>query len=312
MDFKNQIIEKLKSNRPSLSASSLKTYLSLLSNLPKKINVPNDIESFDLYKVDIVDFINTLDKNSQGAKTLLSALYIITMDEDYRTSMMDASKIITDNYINQKKTNKQNEMKLTFNDIKNKYEKLLKIVKADPSVLNYQNVLLVGLMSGIFEEVVPRRNEWANVKYANYNENLDNYIKNNIVTFNTFKSKKWIGKQTVKLPIKLMNILKQYMKVNTNDTFLFYNNKGNCLCSSELTKRLHQIFGGQNMSCDHFRSIYISEKYKNLPTTTKDMISTAHKMGHSVETALTCYLKPIDNNFDDIYDCTDKYEMPDF
>ena len=57
----------------------------------------------------------------------------------------------------------------------------------------------------------------------------------------------------------------------------------------DYNRTLQKIFG-KTISVDNLRSIYLSEKYKNIPSLV-DMEATALAMGHQVTTALTDYVK---------------------
>ena len=93
------IVEKLKSNRSTLSESSLKTYNSILSNLYKKV-FPNDkeidISKFSQYK----KFLAFLDSyESSKRKTYLSALTVMCPDiEQYRELMNQDGKKYNDEH----------------------------------------------------------------------------------------------------------------------------------------------------------------------------------------------------------------------
>jgi hypothetical protein len=69
MDFKNDIIQQLESNRPNLPPSSATTYASLLLNLIKKMDLSNTLESFIIYKNDILSFIENKITSLQSKKT---------------------------------------------------------------------------------------------------------------------------------------------------------------------------------------------------------------------------------------------------
>jgi len=54
-------------------------------------------------------------------------------------------------------------------------------------------------------------------------------------------------------------------------------------------RTLQKIFG-KTISVDNLRSIYLSEKYKNIPSLV-DTEKTAEAMGHTVSTSLENYVK---------------------
>jgi hypothetical protein len=59
--------------------------------------------------------------------------------------------------------------------------------------------------------------------------------------------------------------------------------------NSDYNRLLNKIFG-KTISVDSLRSIYLSEKYKNVPNY-NEMADTATKMGNSIPTSLINYVK---------------------
>ena len=81
-DLKLLLQEKIKENRPNLGTSSIKTYISILSNLYKKLNGDGNIEWFERGINEILKYLD--DKNNQTQKTTLSALFILTNLKEYQ------------------------------------------------------------------------------------------------------------------------------------------------------------------------------------------------------------------------------------
>ena len=77
--------------------------------------------------------------------------------------------------------------------------------------------------------------------------------------------------------------------MNTSD-FLFPKQDGKTSMTNVDYNRACQRAFGKNISVDALRSIYLSNKYKDVPAML-DMEATATAMGHSVGTALTDYVK---------------------
>ena len=59
--------------------------------------------------------------------------------------------------------------------------------------------------------------------------------------------------------------------------------------NSDYNRLLNRAFG-KNISVDALRSIYLSHKYKDIPSY-NDMEETATKMGHSLNTSIMDYVK---------------------
>ena len=70
-DIKKILPDKLKENRPNLSDSSLQTYISILTNIHKKLNGGNTIDWFKKEYEQIVKHLE--EKNDQTKKTNSSA-----------------------------------------------------------------------------------------------------------------------------------------------------------------------------------------------------------------------------------------------
>ena len=78
MELKKQISEQLHSNRPNLSANSVKTYTSLLFNIQKKLN--KKVNSMEWYAnsedviIQSLDAANrlVLDQNKSEAKSKIT------------------------------------------------------------------------------------------------------------------------------------------------------------------------------------------------------------------------------------------------
>ena len=95
-DLKLLLQEKIKENRPKLSTSSVKTYISILSNLYKKLKGDGNIEWFNKESNQILKCLE--EKNDQTKKTNLSALFILTGKQEYQSVMNSVMKTVNDNY----------------------------------------------------------------------------------------------------------------------------------------------------------------------------------------------------------------------
>jgi hypothetical protein len=120
------ITESLKQNRPNLSASSLKTYSSVLRNLQKNMK-GEGLEWFSNNDRDILEYLK--DKTPQTKKTTLSALFVLTKQQSFKDVMMTVMKSVNDTNKEQKKNVKQEENWMSVTEIKEKYEPLLVKIK---------------------------------------------------------------------------------------------------------------------------------------------------------------------------------------
>jgi integrase len=285
-DLKEIIINKLKKNRPNITDSSIKTYVSNLISINKKLNGDHNMSFYDDYEP-ILKFIEKEDMSLQTKKTLLSALYIMTNIKEYREKMIAYCNEVNNKYKEQKLTDKQKEHRISFEDVKEKVEKALDNLKNNPTLENYKLYLASVFSSGIYSP--PRRSEFCNVKIKNYDINTDNYLLKKKIIFNHYKTSKKYGSQTYDIPNEVLPFLKKYLKVNTSDYLFTKSDHSTVMNNSDYNRLLNKIFG-KTISVDSLRSIYLSEKYKNVPNY-NEMADTATKMGNSIPTSLINYVK---------------------
>ena len=289
-DLKSLLQEKIKENRPNLSSSSVKTYISILSNLYKKLNGNGNIEWFERENNEILKYLD--DKNDQTRKTTLSALFILTNLKEYQTVMNTIMKKVNDDYKNQKMNEKQKDNWISIDEIKEKYN----VLSADANLmLNKKKILnenimmeflLMSFLCGIV--ISPRRSlDYSEMKIRNYDVKTDNYYKANKFYFNKYKTVKTYGMQILDVPKELNNVLKKWIKINTND-YMLYSSNNNKISCPQITRILNKVFG-RKISTSMLRHIYLTDVYKNVPQLSK-MEILADEMGHSVSTAME-YIK---------------------
>ena len=296
--FRYSITSQLKSQRPNLSESSLRTYTSVLFNLHKHMrdsgdddantaNVRGNIEWFSNNWAEILIYLNRNIKKSTR-KSVLSALYVLTNRPEYHEQMIQDAKDINAEYKEQKKTEKQEANWISLQDIEDIYNQLHEkaqqmmkknaLVKVDVIV----QYLLVGLLGGHL--MPPRRSlDVALLKWKNYDKKLDNYYHKGKLYFNKYKTSDKYGLAVVDVPKELDIILKKWLKMNPSEYVLISSN-GKSLSSSQITRMLNKIFG-RNVSVNMLRHIFLTNFYRNMPKLT-EMQRVAAKMGHNITTAM--------------------------
>ena len=284
--FRETISKHLRENREKISDSSIKTYASMLSSINKKIDGEKDLEFFSKDKDKIINHIKENISSNQTQKTVLSALYILTDLKEYKDLMLEICKKVNDNYKEQKMSVKQKEHRISFEDVKNKVNELLNMLKTNPSQNSYELFLIAAFSSGVYAP--PRRSEFAFVKIKNFDRRTDNYLEKNKIFFNSNKTAKKYGSQIYEIPSPLIPIVKKYLKLNKTDYLFPKRNSDACMTNVDLNRMLQKIFG-KTISVDNLRSIYLSDKYKNIPSLV-DMEKTAEAMGHTITTSLENYV----------------------
>ena len=285
MTLREIIEDKIKEKRPNLNSSSLKTYVSILFNLHKKLDP--DGETLDWFNDDvkILDFLK--EKTPQTRKTVLSALFVLTGNENYQKLMIDDCKHTNEMYKSQKKSQKEEENWMSSTEIKEVYDDLYQRVNlmfsqkliADYTTIN--NYILLGCLGGI-SGIAPRRSkDYTEMKIKNYT-NQDNFYKAGKFYFNVYKTAKEYGEQIIDVKQKapeFFKILNKWVKINPTEYLLFSSNQQK-LTSPQITRMLNKLLG-KNVSSSMLRHIYLTEKYGDIQN---EMEMDAKEMSHSKST----------------------------
>jgi integrase len=287
--------EYIKQKRPNLSATSVNTYNSILTNLYKTVFADKEINVSKFNESDIIlNHIRLLPPNRR--KTILSALVIITDDKAYRDLMMEDINDYKSEIAKQEKTPSKKENWIETAQVKQLWEQLKRnadlLYKKSHLTTNdlqqIQSYIILSLLGGIF--VVPRRAlDYVNFKTKNINKEKDNYLDKATLIFNSYKTAKFYGEQRVKIPPTLKYLLTKWMKVNPTDYLLFDTNM-NPLTSVKLNQRLNKLFEGKKVGVNSLRHTYLSDKYGSTIQTTKDLATDLTNMGSSMSQAQT-YIK---------------------
>lgn len=288
-DLEKQIIK----NRENIKPSSVKTYLSCLSNLVKKMDGELDVKFFDNTKK-ILAYLD--DKTPVQRKTCLSALFILTKNEDYQKPMLEDIKIVNTQYKEQVKNKKESENWIEQEDLQAFYNTYLKIANdifkkkewSNTDITELQKYFLLVFLGGYF--FPPRRSQdFTELKLKNFDKEKDNFYFKGCFYFNVYKTAKSFGEQKIELPIEIDKQVKKYIKKIDNEYFFFNPKTGNKLTSPNITLMINSIFG-KKISVNMLRHFYLSNKYKDIPALL-EMEDTAKKMGHDLSTALEMYVK---------------------
>jgi DNA modification methylase len=108
-NFRDVLKTEILKKRPNLSPSSVKTYVSILFNINKKMNPENtDMSIFDNHD-DILKLL--ADKPAQSRKTSLSALFVLTGNDAFNKQMIQDCETVNTYYKEQKKSQKEEDIR---------------------------------------------------------------------------------------------------------------------------------------------------------------------------------------------------------
>jgi hypothetical protein len=290
------ITEKLKENRPNLSASSLRTYTSILNNLYKNVypDTELDLGKFENQK----KFLNFMkDTDGSKRKTYLSALVVLCPNCDqYAEQMNKDGQEYKAMQKTQTKTDKQKENWVEQDElqgiISNLEQEAVKIFKMkNPTMSDLQiaqNYIILCLVSGKYIPI-RRSLDWTELKLSGYDGENDNHLsigkKGWKFVFNVYKTHRFHDDQEVNVPSALKKILTKWIKllekVCPQNEYLLVDNKCGKLTPTKITQRLNAIFG-KKASINILRHSFLSEKYKNMPSLI-ELEQEATAMGHSLK-----------------------------
>lgn len=307
------IKEHIKSLRPTLGESSLKTYTSILTTLYRKAHADNaaptppiNIEWFK----NADNILNAIAKKPiQTRRATLSAVIVLlkspTEDENedepvkkYSELMKEANAEIKNDYASQKMTEKQAENWMTFEEVKSNWDKEYDRVKPllnSKTELNNNELwelskfMMLTLTSGIF--FPPRRSEWITLKLKPTDKSVDNWIdmKANEFVWNTYKTSQIYGRQRVEFPKEFKTILNKYLKRIGPQEYIIFDTAGEQMKKPAFTQSLNRMYG-KNISTSMLRHIYLAHIHRGTPSIEK-MNKIAQDMGHSVKTGMEYAVK---------------------
>ena len=144
--------------------------------------------------------------------------------------------------------------------------------------------MLLTVCSGLFFPV-RRSKDWCDFKIRNINTQKDNYLDKSNLVFNSYKTAKTYGKQTVAIPTKCKNILQKWIKQNPTAEYLFTDTNGKPLTAVKMNQRLNKLFGGKKISVNALRHSFLTSKYATTMKEMKEMENTMSQMGSSMNVA---------------------------
>jgi len=298
------ILNHLREARPNLSVGSLRTYVSIVTNIGKQMdkdfNSPTDV--IKCYK-DILTHLKGVAPKVRKTRLAGLVVYISKTDNNdtaikaFRDLMMSDKENADDEMKEQKLSDRQREGWIRWDEVLQKYDELKKDVahlwkKASLDKREFQKLQVFVLMS-LITLIPPRRSlDWTAFKLTDIDKEKDNYLlvekRKPFIIFNTYKTRKTNGVQKESIPAVLHSILKQWAKINPHPHLLMNYNQTAPINQTQLTQLLHGFFG-KPISTSLLRHIYLTSKYGDIPAL-KEMEKTADAMGHSVGEALQ-YIK---------------------
>ena len=270
----------LKEKRPNLSDKSIATYSSILRNIMKNMLTDNVSKLDESSKV--LDYLDEFEPSQR--KTKLSALVVLTDNDEYRNQMLKDIRSYNDSLKSRVKSDKetanwvtQSELLSVYKDLKSQANALFK--KSQLSKSDLQNIQSYVILS-LYILIPPRRSlDYTEMKINSINKKVDNYITGKKFIFNTYKTARVKGQDSVQIPTQLKTILNKWLKVNSTDYLLFDSNGGK-LTPVKLNQRFEKLFG-KKFSTSMIRKLHLSSNYGPTMKKMDEMAETMKSMGSS-------------------------------
>lgn len=295
-------IEIIKTNRPNITNSSVKTYCSALRNLSKQLNIPINTGD-DISKHWKVIFEHLKGYPLNRRKTTLSAI-VVLLDDDKHKDLIEVVRGVMmkniDEYNEESKTQemteKEKENWVSYEDLQKEYSRIEKatshLLKEEGQLKQkefdrLQDYILLSILM-----LIPpmRSSDISYLKLREIDPATDNYKQKNNLIINRYKTMRVYGTRTIKLPDKLNKILNAWALKNPNE-WMFINRNKQRMTPTQLMNRLHNIFD-KNISTSMIRKIFVTEKLlKDLPDLETLEKVAQEGMGHSLLTSIVKYKK---------------------
>ncbi len=278
----------------NLSASTLKTYVSLVATFAKRLGI-TDTDSFSEEPQRCIEAVHEQYQSAQTRKTVLAALFVLTSQQAYRDSMVEQIGVVKEMYKERKLEGQRASTRISYSQVREIVEDLERKYDQAPNPTNLIDYLLAAITSGYYGEDCPPRRllEWATLKWEG-DKKTENVVdwKRNVFVLNKYKTAASIQRRTgsttqlVTIPKSLRPLLHRLKRMHLAD-YVFVNRGGKPFTSSSLSQRLTSIFG---FAVDQLRSIYISDQLYH-DGMLRHLEQQAELMGHSVEAQREFYVK---------------------
>ena len=277
------ISDLIKEKRPNLNEKSIKTYTSILKTISKDLGLKN-VKDFNKTK-QILEYLK--DMPGSVRKTRLSALLVITGNNEFKEQMLKDINNYNKDKKNGNKNEKETEAWMTKEEIKKIFNNLKKRAsvnykKGDLKMKELQEIQDF-VMIALFTLIPPRRSlDFTELKIKNIDTEKDNFIKNKTMVFNIYKTSKTKGQDKIEIPKELKLILNKWLRVNPTE-YLLFDSKGNKLSSVKVNQRFHKIMNKPNFSVNMFRKVFLTDKYKDTVKKMNELEEDLEEMGSSTK-----------------------------
>jgi integrase len=297
------LAEQIKKARPNIGMSSVRTYVSVISNLAKRMDITiNDASDINKHCDKIIAYLKRDYPEARRRKTVLASLVVLLDKAHASTCEKLRAMMMRDIEVSEKQdkerigegkmSDKEEENWMDLSELKEKYSQLQKETKplfdiktlSKPQFQRLQLYVLLTLLYG--GGISPRRSlDYSEMKYKNFLKSEDNFYdkKTKELVYNKYKTAKKYGEVRVKVPPNVVKILNNWIAYLPDTTdYIFSDTRGGKLTPTKLVNLLHNFFG-KKISTSMIRHIYLSSVLKSIPP---EIFNINKDMSHSLEQSI--------------------------
>ena len=286
MDF----TDLLKTAKPTASASTIKTYNSVLKTIYEKVFGETKTPDIDNFKNVEAIIRHTKNDLLQTRKTKLSAIMALAPMPEYREQIYKDAlehKAITNKSEMTEKLEAAEitpeEMKQVVSNLKTNAKALNKKSELTMrDIQEIQNYVIVSLYHG---HIRPRRAiDFTEMVLKPTDKATENYIDMDELkfVFNKYKTASTYDTQEFDIPPKLEKILKKWIAIIPDDVnHLLFNSKREPLSNVTLNQRLNDIFGPKK-GVKSLRHYYLTQNHSDTIRGEDKMAADMVAMGSNI------------------------------
>lgn len=235
-------------------------FLNDVNAIMKKVNAMRSVNTQASYMSSIVGVLNTKKASLKYSK----------LHAEYKRLYLTIRKALTEQANTHKKSEKEKAYWMSWEDVIEKREELASEITEDES----HKTMLDHVVLSLYTYIPPRRNEyvymWVVDSMEDATDNTRNYFVMNEdkFVFNQYKTKRYLGQQTVDIPDELSVILQNWLETKhptyekgTSVRLLVKEDGKPIPEANGITRILNGIFKPKKISSTALRHIYVSDKY---------------------------------------------------
>ena len=283
-----------------LKPNTIKTYKNAILKLCKE-HCGHDFENLDFLN-NFDEVMKTINKiqNLETRKTRINICVVLLRNNEYdenlvkqyQEQLQNLRKQIMDNYEENKKSEKENDNWISWEDVLKVREKVKKSIQTP---FDFQKYVIMC----IYTMLPPLRNTYTDVKILHHSRHVKtgNYLlitkKTKRFIFHEYKTENCYGRIETLVPKDLSKVLDEWLKINKSDNLLVSADMETPMSNNAFTQLLQKIFlkyTDKKIGTQMLRKIFISENVDG-KMNFKNKKRIARKMHHSFITQQCIYNK---------------------